>query len=154
MEKADFAAGCFWGVEDAFRKLRGVIKTSVGYEGGHTDNPTYEQVCSHKSGHTETVRVTFNPKLISYQELLREFFNLHDSTQKGGQGANVGSNYRSAIFYHNKTQKKAAEQYIKNLQLKLSKPIITELKKSQTFWPAEEYHQQYYAKVKQAKKIL
>lgn len=146
MEKADFAAGCFWGVEDAFGKLPGVVKTMVGYEGGHTAHPTYEQVCSHTSGHTETVRVTYNPRRISYQDLLREFFNLHDPTQKDGQGANIGTNYRSAIFYHNDTQKELAKGYIAKLQSNYSKPIITEIKKSKAFWPAEEYHQQYYAK--------
>jgi len=144
--EADFAAGCFWGVEDALGKLPGVTQTVVGYEGGSVDNPTYEQVCSHSTGHTETVRVTYDPTKINYQDLLKEFFNIHDPTQKDAQGANIGSNYRSVIFYHNYQQKKLAQDYINELQTKFSEPITTEVTKSVIFWPAEDYHQHYYAK--------
>lgn len=146
MAEADFAAGCFWGVEDALGKLPGVTQTVVGYEGGSVDNPTYEQVCSHSTGHAETVRVTYDPPKINYPDLLKEFFNIHDPTQKDGQGANIGSNYRSVIFYHSNQQKKLAQDYINELQTKLSKPITTEVAESVIFWPAEDYHQHYYAK--------
>ena len=139
MDKATFAAGCFWGVEDKFRKLAGVISTQVGYTGGHTENPTYEQVCSDKTGHAEAVEITFDPEKISYKELLDVFWRIHDPTTLNRQGFDVGSQYRSAIFYHNDEQKKLALE---------TKPenAVTEIVSASKFWRAEEYHQLYYEK--------
>lgn len=147
-EKADFGGGCFWGIEEVFRKLPGVIKTTVGYEGGHVDNPTYEQVCSHNTGHAETVQIEFDPKKVSYQKLLEVFFENHDPTQLNKQGLDVGDNYRSVIFYHNNEQKKLAGEYIANLNnsKKYKHPIVTQVVPASTFWHAEEYHQQYLHK--------
>ena len=146
LEKADLAAGCFWGIQEALDQLSGVVKTEVGYEGGSTDNPTYEQVCSYTTGHAETVQVIFDPTKLSYKELLAKFFELHDPTQANGQGLNIGDNYRSAIFYHSDEQKNQAQQIIQKLGASLTKPIVTQVVKAQTFWPAEDYHQNYYAK--------
>jgi peptide-methionine (S)-S-oxide reductase len=115
IEKADFGGGCFWKIEEVFRTTPGVIKTTVGYEGGRVDNPTYEQVCSHTTGHAETVQVEFDPKQISYNELLDVFFKNHDPTQLNRQGLDIGDNYRSVIFYHSKEQKRCAETKIKEL---------------------------------------
>jgi peptide-methionine (S)-S-oxide reductase len=145
---ADFGGGCFWGVEESFRTTKGVINTTVGYEGGHVDNPTYEQVCSHTTGHTETVQVEFDPKVISYGQLLDVFFKLHDPTQMNRQGPDIGENYRSVIFYHNEDQKKEAEEKIKKLDKskKFTKPIATAVEPASTFWKAEEYHQEYLHK--------
>lgn len=139
MDKATFAAGCFWGVEDKFRKLNGVISTQVGYTGGHTENPTYEEVCSDETGHAEAVEITFDPEKISYKELLFIFWRTHNPTTLNRQGFDVGSQYRSAIFYHNDEQKHLALE---------SKPqnAVTEIVPSTKFWRAEEYHQQYYEK--------
>lgn len=144
---ADFAAGCFWHVEEAFRALDGVIDTEVGYEGGHKDEPTYEEVCSHTTGHAETVRVYFDPSRISYDELLDVFWNVHDPTQLNRQGPDVGDNYRSALFYHDDSQRRAAEQSMKRLEAegRYSGPIVTQIVPAGKFWRAEEYHQQYLA---------
>ncbi len=139
MDKATFAAGCFWGVEHKFRKLNGVISTQVGYTGGHTENPTYEEVCSGSTGYAEAVKITFDPGKISYKQLLDIFWSIHDPTTLNRQGFDVGSQYRSAIFYHNNEQKKLALE---------TKPqnAVTEIVPARKFWRAEEYHQQYYEK--------
>ena len=148
MEKATFAAGCFWHVEEAFRHLKGVHSTTVGYMGGTLKNPTYEDVCTDKTGHAEVVEVTFDPQIISYDVLLATFWNIHDPTTRNRQGPDVGTQYRSAIFYYNPKQKVAAERSKKNLEHsgKYIKKIVTEITEATIFYPAEEYHQQYLAK--------
>lgn len=151
-EVAGFAAGCFWGVEQEFRKLPGVVATAVGYSGGHTKNPNYEEVCSGTTGHAETLQVEFNPKVISYSELLDLFWHLHDPTTLNRQGPDVGSQYRSVIFYSNELQKAAALATRDALQKsgELSAPIVTEILPAQEFTKAEAYHQQYVEKGGQA----
>lgn len=141
-ELADFGGGCFWGVEEVFRVLPGVAKTTAGYEGGHVDNPTYEQVSSHTTGHAETVQIEFDPTKITYEKLLDLFFEHHDPTQLNRQGPDVGENYRSVVFYHNDEQKKLAEDKVEQLSKsgKFKNPIVTQVVAAQTFWPAEEYH--------------
>lgn len=148
MEKATLAAGCFWGVEEAFTHLKGVKETSVGYIGGHTENPTYEQVCSHTTGHAEAVEITFDPKVISYKELLKIFWEIHDPTTLNRQGPDVGDNYRSAIFYHSDKQKELAEESKKELEksVKYKEPVVTDITAVSSFYKAEEYHQKYYHK--------
>ncbi len=148
MEKATFGAGCFWHVEEAFRHLKGVTSTTVGYTGGTLKNPTYEDVCTDKTGHAEVVEITFHPEKISYEELLNVFWDIHDPTTKNRQGPDVGTQYRSVIFYHTLDQKKIAETSKKSLEQsrKYKKKIITEVTKATTFYPAEDYHQQYLAK--------
>ncbi len=146
-ERATFAAGCFWGVEAAFRQVKGVLSTRVGYTGGYTRNPTYEEVCSGRTGHAEAVEVTFDPSIVSFGELLDLFWSIHDPTQKNRQGPDIGTNYRSVIFYHNEEQRKETEDSKKRLELGKKfgdRPIATEIAPAETFWPAEEYHQQYY----------
>lgn len=149
LEKATFAAGCFWGVEEAFTHLEGVEETIVGYTGGHTTNPTYEEVCSHTTGHAEAVQITFNPEKISFEQLLNKFWEIHDPTTLNRQGPDIGSNYRSAIFYHTDEQKKLAEKSKNELEssgkLKNS-PVVTEIVAAGPFYKAEEYHQKYYHK--------
>ena len=148
MEKqATFGAGCFWGVEAAFRQLDGVTKTEVGYEGGTLDNPTYEDVCSHTTGHAEVVRVTFDPKLLSYADLLDVFFVIHDPTQLNRQGNDVGRQYRSAIFYHSPEQERTAKEKIKALADGgvYDDRIVTEVTPVGDFYLAEDYHQEYFA---------
>lgn len=147
-ELADFGGGCFWGVEEVFRTLPGVVKTSVGYEGGHVDHPTYEQVSSHTTGHAETVQIEFDPTKVSYKQLLGLFFEHHDPTQLNRQGPDVGENYRSVIFYHSPDQQQEAEQKIAELteSKKFKNPIVTQVVPAQTFWTGEEYHQQYLHK--------
>jgi peptide-methionine (S)-S-oxide reductase len=135
MEKATFGAGCFWGVEVAFRNVAGVTDVAVGYAGGSVDHPTYEQVCSDRTGHAEVVEVTFDPAKVSYTELLDVFWASHDPTQLNRQGPDVGSQYRSAIFVHDDAQQEAAE-----------KSKATTIEDASTFWRAEEYHQQYLPK--------
>lgn len=147
-EKADFGGGCFWGVEELFRTIPGVMHTTVGYEGGHIDNPTYEQVCSHTTGHAETVQVEFDPSKTSYKKLLDVFFENHNPTQLNKQGFDVGDNYRSVVFYHDEDQKELAEHKIAELvqSRKYKNPIVTQVVPSKTFWHAEDYHQQYLRK--------
>ena len=148
MHKAYFAAGCFWGVEAAFYKVPGVVDTAVGYSGGHTDEPTYEDVCGHTTGHAETVEVTYDPKKINYGQLLDIFWNLHDPTQVNRQGPDIGDNYRSAIFYVDDEQKRAAQESKVALEKsgRYDKPIATEITKASRFWLAEDYHQKYFLK--------
>ena len=141
--KAIFAGGCFWGVEYYFLHAKGVTKTQVGYIGGHTDNPTYEEVCSHKSGHIEAMEVTFNPSETTYEELAKLFFEIHDPTQANGQGPDIGEQYLSVVFYLDDAQKATTEKLIKQLKDK-GYNVVTTLRKATKFWPAEDYHQQYY----------
>jgi peptide-methionine (S)-S-oxide reductase len=148
MEKATFAAGCFWGVEARFQQLPGVIATAVGYEGGALASPTYQQVCTDRTGHAEAVDIDFDPSKITYQQLLDEFFALHDPTQLNRQGPDWGSQYRSAVFYHSPEQEKTAKETIARLtaEKKFSRPIVTQVVPAETFWRAEEYHQKYLEK--------
>lgn len=152
MEKATFAAGCFWGVEDKFRKINGVISTQVGYTGGNTQNPTYEEVCTNTTGHAEAVEVTYDPEVVSYDELLNIFWNMHDPTTLNKQGFDIGSQYRSAIFFHNEEQERLAKESKENMDKsgKFKKPIVTEIIPAGIFWRAEEYHQQYHEKTGQS----
>jgi peptide-methionine (S)-S-oxide reductase len=147
-EIASFAAGCFWGVEAAFRELKGVISTSVGYMGGHTQDPTYGDVCTGTTGHAETVQVTFDPSKISYNKLLETFWNKHDPTTKNRQGPDIGEQYRSIIFYHSEEQKKLAIASKEKLEAsgRYRNPVVTEIIPAPKFYPAEEYHQQYLEK--------
>jgi peptide-methionine (S)-S-oxide reductase len=145
-EKATFGAGCFWGVESAFRRLDGVESTAVGYTGGFTERPTYEQVCSDRTGHAEAVEVVYDPERVSYDELLDVFWAEHDPTQLNRQGWDVGTQYRSAIFTHSDEQEAAARASRERAQERFRKPIVTEVERASTFWPAEDYHQQYYEK--------
>jgi peptide methionine sulfoxide reductase msrA/msrB len=149
-ETATFAAGCFWGVEASFRKLigKGVTSTRVGYTGGHTKNPTYEDVCSHTTGHAEAVEITYDPKKISYEDLLKVFWDIHDPTTYYRQGPDVGAQYRSAIFYHSPEQRRLAEESKAELEKskRFKDKIVTEITPAAEFYPAEEYHQQYYEK--------
>ncbi len=148
MEKATFGAGCFWHVEEAFRRVQGIVATQAGYMGGTRENPTYEEVCSHTTGHAEVVEVTFDPSLVSYDDLLQLFWDCHDPTQLNRQGPDVGSNYRSVIFYHTPEQEAKARASLKREGIagKHSLPIVTEIVPAGIFWRAEEYHQQYVAK--------
>ena len=147
-KKATFAAGCFWGVEAKLRKTPGVIDTVVGYTGGEVENPTYRMVCTIDTGHAEAVQVTYDPDQISYENLVRVFFSLHDPTTPDRQGPDVGSQYRSAIFYHNEEQRKIAQKVKDELNQmdEYQNPIVTEIVPAGDFYKAEEYHQQYYAK--------
>lgn len=141
--KALFAAGCFWGVQYYFDQVPGVLKTTAGYTGGHTINPTYDEVCTHLTGHAEAVLIEFDTKKISYELLLRHFFRMHNPTLLNSDGINVGNNYRSAIFYFDNQQKEAAELALKKTQKNYDKPIMTELAKAATFYEAEAYHQKF-----------
>jgi peptide-methionine (S)-S-oxide reductase len=145
-EQATFAAGCFWGVEAEFRQIPGVVATTVGYTGGRGERPTYEQVCSHTTGHAEAVLVEFDPAQVSYDELLDAFWHLHDPTQLNRQGPDVGDQYRSAIFFHSPEQEAAAKASREAAQERFSKPIVTEITEAPEFWPAEDYHQRYLEK--------
>lgn len=144
-ETATFGAGCFWGVQEAFRVVPGVTNTVVGYEGGRTDNPTYEEVSSHTTGHAEVCQVTFDPSVVSYERLLEIFWDIHDPTQMNRQGPDVGDNYRSVIFYHSPEQKEAAERSRSALETsgKYDTPVVTAIEPARTFWKAEDYHQFY-----------
>lgn len=144
--KATFAAGCFWGVEEAFRNLEGVTSTAVGYEGGAMRNPTYEDVCTDRTGHAEVVEVEYDPGKVSYDALLDTFWANHDPTTKNRQGPDIGTQYRSAIFYHTPEQESAARASLAQAQSRLRRPIVTEILPASEFYRAEEYHQQYLAK--------
>jgi len=148
MELATFAAGCFWGVEDVFITVPGVVSTRVGYTGGHSEHPTYHDVCSGLTGHAEAVEVAFDPALISYDRLLELFWQNHDPTQLNRQGPDHGTQYRSAIFYHNAAQRQAAEESLARLDAsdRLRGRIATVVVPAATFWEAEEYHQKYHQK--------
>lgn len=147
-ELATFAGGCFWGVEDVLAQIEGVVEAVSGYTGGHTENPTYEQVCRGDTGHAEAVQITFDPEKVSYEQLLQAFWSLHNPTSKNRQGPDVGTQYRSAIFYHSPEQKVKAEASKEALEKsgKYSQPIATEIVAAGPFYPAEEYHQQYLKK--------
>lgn len=145
---ATFGAGCFWGVEETFAKLPGVIETAVGYMGGQVERPTYEQVCSSRTGHAEVLQLTYDPDKISYEELLKIFWQSHNPTTLNRQGPDVGTQYRSAIFYHTPEQKQISEKSKVELETsgKWKSPIVTEITPAQNFWKAEEYHQKYFEK--------
>jgi len=145
---ATFGAGCFWGVEETFRKLPGVIDTEVGYMGGNKENPTYEEVCTDTTGHAEVVKIEYNPEEISYAQLLEVFWNNHNPTTLNRQGPDVGTQYRSVIFYYTEEQKRLAEASKKELDEsgRYKNPIVTEIVPADTFWRAEEYHQRYLQK--------
>jgi len=143
---ATFAAGCFWHVEEAFRTLKGVTKTTVGYTGGSTKNPTYTEVCEHSTGHAEACQIEYDEREISYNELLRVFWETHDPTQLDRQGFDIGDQYRSAIFYHTEEQKKLAENSLKEEQKKYDRLIVTKIIKAEQFYRAEDYHQNYLMK--------
>jgi len=148
METATFAAGCFWGVEAAFRQVKGVVNTAVGYTGGRTEHPTYEQVCTHTTGHAEAVQVEYDPAQVSYEQLLDVFWTIHDPTTKDRQGPDVGSQYRSAVFTHTPQQQAAAEAFKATLERnkRFARPIVTEVTPAAAFWRAEDYHQRYAEK--------
>ncbi|MEE4252653.1 MAG: peptide-methionine (S)-S-oxide reductase MsrA [Desulfuromusa sp.] len=150
MERATFAGGCFWGVEEAFRTLDGVIETAVGYMGGTTENPTYKVVCSGVTGHAEVVDIKFDPDVISYLQLVEFFWEQHNPTSLNFQGVDVGTQYRSAIFYHSDDQRQQAEESKRTLNVsgKYAIPVVTEITPAGPFWRAEEYHQQYFKKQK------
>ncbi|HML06173.1 MAG TPA: peptide-methionine (S)-S-oxide reductase MsrA [Methanobacterium sp.] len=149
-KKAAFGAGCFWGVEETFRTTKGVISTAVGYMGGHTENPTYENVCSGETGHAETVEVTYDPSIISYNELINVFWNVHDPTTLNRQGPDIGEQYRSIIFYYDEEQEKAAMDSKEKLNKSgaYGREIVTEIVPASEFkfYMAEDYHQQYLKK--------
>jgi len=148
MEKASFAAGCFWGVEAAFQQVAGVVATTVGYTGGRTQKPTYRDVCSGTTGHAETVLVEFDPSRVSYEQLLDVFWENHDPTELDRQGPDVGEQYRSAIFFHTPAQETAARAAKERLEAsgRFRRPIVTEITPASEFWPAEDYHQKYLEK--------
>jgi peptide-methionine (S)-S-oxide reductase len=147
-ERATLAAGCFWGVEAAFREIPGVVSTRVGYTGGHKTNPTYREVCAHRTGHAEAVEITFDPSQVSYEELLDAFWRKHNPRSRNRQGFDVGSQYRSAIFFHSPEQEAAARASKDALQAELRWPrkIVTQIEPASIFWEAEDHHQQYLEK--------
>lgn len=149
-EIATFAAGCFWSVEHTFSQIEGVLSTRVGYTGGDVKNPTYQLVCTGKTGHAESIEITFNPTVVSYRKLLEQFFSLHDPTQLNRQGPDVGTQYRSVVFYHSPSQKEEAETFIKEVSSskRFRKPIATKVAPADVFYQAEDYHQDYYEKLK------
>ena len=144
-DAAVFAAGCFWGVQYYFDQVPGVLETHAGYTGGHTDNPSYEQVLAHTTGHAEALKIIFDSSKVSYETLLKHFFRLHDPTQLNRQGPDIGDNYRSAVFYANDAQKAAARKMIDELNAsgKYKAPIVTSLEPAGKFWAAEDYHQKF-----------
>ncbi len=148
--KATFAAGCFWGVEAAFRRMNGVISTRVGYTGGQQNDPTYRDVCTGTTGHAEAVEITYDPAILTYRQLLAEFFHIHDPTTPDRQGPDVGCQYRSVIFYHDDTQRAAAESCMMHLDSggRYRQPVVTHVVPVSEFFEAEEYHQQYFEKNK------
>jgi len=146
MTKALLGAGCFWGVEEKFRKLKGVLNTKVGYSGGHTKNPNYEEVCSGTTEHAEVIKIEFDPNIITYQDILKNFWECHDPTQLNRQGSDVGRQYRSSIFYFNDEQKDIALESKKQKQTDLKNLIVTEVAPAKIFYLAEEYHQLFIYK--------
>jgi peptide-methionine (S)-S-oxide reductase len=146
MEKATFAAGCFWGVEAAFRQIEGVTDAQVGYTGGTLSNPTYRDVCTDSTGHAEAIEVTFDPERVTYEELLDAFWTMHDATTLNRQGPDVGAQYRSAIFFHTPEQESAARASKERAQARFRRPIVTEITPASRFYRAEEYHQRYFEK--------
>lgn len=153
-ERATFAAGCFWQPEAAFRNVEGVTDAAVGYEGGTTENPSYEQVCSGRTGHAEVVEVSYDPEKVSYDELLDRFWAMHDPTQVNRQGPDVGTQYRTAIFAHSPEQKAAAEASKQRQSARRGGEIATEVEDAQEFWRAEEYHQRYLENRKSPAQLL
>ena len=147
-EKATFGAGCFWGVEAAFRRVDGVVETRVGYMGGTKEEPTYPEVCTGRTGHAEVVEVVYDPERVSYEDLLGVFWQIHDPTTRDRQGPDVGSQYRSVIFTHSPDQERAARASKERLERsgRLRRPVVTEIRPAGTFWPAEEYHQRFFEK--------
>ena len=148
METATFGAGCFWCVEAIFQQVEGVVSVQSGYSGGFIENPTYEYICNSETGHAEVVQIKYNPELISYEKLLEVFWKTHDPTTMNRQGNDIGTQYRSVIFYHNDEQKNLAEKYKEELNKSgiFKKEIVTEISKFKKFYPAEDYHQNYYNK--------
>ena len=147
-ERATFGAGCFWGVEETFRRVPGVVETAVGFMGGTLENPTYEDVCTGRTGHAEVVQVTYDPGAVSYRALLDVFWSVHDPTTQNRQGPDIGAQYRSVIFYHTPEQEKEARasKEEEGRSGRFRRPIVTSIEPAGTFWRAEEYHQQYFAK--------
>lgn len=147
-DTATFAAGCFWGVQASFDGVKGVVSTTVGYAGGHTEKPTYKDVCSDTTGHAEAVQVVFDPAVVTYEQLLDKFWSIHDPTTLNRQGPDFGSQYRSVVFYHSPEQQAAATASEEKLEKahRFPRPIVTEIVPAATFWPAEEYHQKYFQK--------
>lgn len=148
LQKATFAAGCFWGVEETFRTIKGVVSTVVGYTGGHTEKPSYKEVCTDTTGHAEAVEVTFDPGVVSFEELLKVFWDSHDPTTPNRQGPDIGSQYRSAIFFHDAEQERLSKESKEALDSSgvYSRPVVTEIEPVASFYPAEEYHQKYLMK--------
>jgi peptide-methionine (S)-S-oxide reductase len=146
-ETATLGGGCFWCLEAVYQELEGVISVTSGYMGGHVDNPTYDQVCGGGTGHVEVTQLVFDPAVVSFRDILNVFFTIHDPTSLDRQGNDVGTQYRSAIFYHSEEQKRVAEEAIEELNLEgiRSKPIVTEVRPAETFYPAEDYHQEYFS---------
>jgi peptide-methionine (S)-S-oxide reductase len=145
-ETATFGAGCFWGVEVEFRNTPGVTDAAAGYMGGDLDHPTYEDVCSDRTGHAEVVQLEFDPDRVSYERLVERFFELHDPTQLNRQGPDVGSQYRSVVFFHDPEQQRVAEAVRERVGERFSRPVVTQVEPASTFWRAEDYHQQYLVK--------
>ena len=145
-ETATLGGGCFWCIEAVFQEMEGVLSVTSGYMGGRIPNPTYEQVCAGNSGHVEVTQVVFDPAVVTFREILNVFFTVHDPTTRDRQGNDVGPQYRSAIFYHGEEQKRVAEEAIRELDAEKiwSKPIVTEVRPAETFYPAEDYHQEYF----------
>ena len=143
MEKILLGAGCFWGVQYYFDQVPGVVSTNVGYSGGSLKNPTYEDVCSHKTGHAEVLEVSYDSKIVSLETILKQFFRMHDPTQLNRQGPDIGDNYRSTIFYYNDAQKNTADKIMDEAQQKYKEKIVTSIEKAKEFYLAEEYHQKY-----------
>ena len=146
LETATLGGGCFWCLEAIYKELKGVLSVESGYAGGHVQNPTYKQVCTGNTGHAEVVQIQYNPTIITFKDLLNVFFTIHDPTTLNRQGADIGTQYRSVIFYHNETQRKIGESSIKELEQKnlWENPIVTEISPFQMFFRAEDYHQDYY----------
>ncbi|QGA53917.1 peptide-methionine (S)-S-oxide reductase MsrA [Sulfolobus sp. E5-1-F] len=146
MEIATLGGGCFWCTEAVFKRVKGVVSVKPGYSGGHVPNPTYEDVCTDTTGHAEVVQITFDPSIISYKELLEIFFEIHDPTTPNRQGNDIGTQYRSIILYHNEEQRRIAEEMIKEVEKRIGKKVVTELKPFEVFYEAEDYHHDYYDK--------